>query len=88
MPSVSKSYSFDDESEDNGSESGSTGTCTFPFRFEDYVGRVENSVGRVRGMVSGVLFTIGIKSIGDIVLLIMLVPIGVESKGGQLVEIF
>ena len=33
-------------------------------------------------------FPIGIESIGDVVTLVVLVPIGVESKGGQFLEIF
>ena len=33
-------------------------------------------------------FLTGIESIGDIVLLVVFVPKGVESKGSQLIEIF
>ena len=40
---------FDDESEDDGSGSGSPGTCAFSFCFG-------NSVGRVSGVGSGIFF--------------------------------
>ena len=52
--SSDKSDSLNDESDDDGSDSGSAGTCTFPFRFDDSLGRVYNSVGRVSGVGSGV----------------------------------
>ena len=89
MVSFDESYSFDDESDNDGSESGSAGTCTFPFfydesvsRVEDSVGCVDESVGRICGMWSGVLFPIVIESIGDVVLMVVLVRIGVKSNGG------
>ena len=46
---------IDDEYDNDGSDSGFTGTCNFTFRFEDSVDRVDNYVGHVRGMGSGVL---------------------------------
>ena len=52
---------LDDESEDDGSDSGSVGTCNFSFRFEESVGRVGDSVGRVDksvGCVRGVGYII------------------------------
>ena len=95
MLSFSKSDSLNDESDDDSSDSGSTGTSTFPFRFEKYVGHVDNSVVHVDnsvgcfcGVDSGFFVPIGIDSIGDVVPLVVLVTIGVDSKGGQLIEIF
>ena len=49
-------YSFDDESDDDGSISGSPSTCTFPFFSDESVGSVGESVGRVCGVGSGVFF--------------------------------
>ena len=72
----------------------------FFFLFEESVGRVDDStvyvdesVGRVDnsiGLVCGVVFfyPIVIESMSDIVPLFVLIPIGVESKGGRLIEIF
>ena len=48
--------SLSDESDDNGSDSDSSGTCTFTFRFGDPVGHVNDSVGRVCCVGSGVFF--------------------------------
>ena len=79
---------FDDESEDYRSESGSAGTCAFTFRFDESVGRVNESVGHFSGVGSGVFSLTGIESIGDVVLLFVFVPKGVESKIGRLIEIF
>ena len=76
-----KSDSIDDESDNDGSDSGSDGTCTFSFRFNKSVGRVDGSIGRVRGVGSGVFVLIGVKSVGDVVPLVVFVPIGFESKG-------
>ena len=78
---------LDDESDDHGSDSGSAGTCGFPFHFRYSIGRVNDSVGRVRGMGSGIFVTIVIKSIGDVVMLVLFIPIVFNSKGGQLIEI-
>ena len=95
MVSFDKSDFFDYESNDDGSESGSTGTCAFHFCFDeyfgcvrDYVGCVDDSVGCVSGVGSGVFFLTGIKSIGDVVTLVVSVPKGVDSNGGGLIEIF
>ena len=51
---------FDDESDGDEYDSGSTGTCTLPFRFDetiscvgDSAGRVDESIGRVSGIGSG-----------------------------------
>ena len=95
MLSSEKLYSLDDESDDDGSDSGSAGTCAFPIRFEesighinDSVGHVDNSVCRVHGVGSDIFFPTGIKSIGDVVPLVVFVPICVASKGGQLIALF
>ena len=82
MLSSEKSDSLDDEPENDGYDSGSAGTCAFTFRFDEYVGRVDNFVGRVRGVGSGVFLMTGIDSIGEVVPLVVFVPIGVESKCG------
>ena len=88
MLSSKKSDSLNDESENDGSDSGSDGTCNFLFRFEESIGRVDDSVGYVCGVVSGVFVLIVIESIDNVVLLVVSIPIGVDSKGGQLIEIF
>ena len=84
-----------DESGNDGSDSRFAGTWDFPFRFEDSVGCVDDSVscvndsvGHVCGVGSGVFVLIGIESIGDIVMLSLFAPIGVESKSGRPIEIF
>ena len=74
-------YLFDDESDDDGSESGSPGTCKFSFCSGNFVGRF-NGVG------SGVFVTTGIESIGGIVPFIVFVTKSVDFKGCQLIEIF
>ena len=69
-----------DGSENDGYDSGTDFTCTFTFSFEDAVGRVDDSIGRICGVGSGV-FKIGIDSNCDVVLLVVFVPIRVEYKG-------
>ena len=73
--SSDKSDLIDDESDDYGSYSGSYGTCNFPFRFYDYFGRAS-------GVGSGLCVPIVFESNCDIVILVVFVQIGVESKGG------
>ena len=68
-------YLFDDESDDDGSGSGSPGTCTFPF----FSG---NSVSCVSGVDSGIFVRTGIKSIDDVFLLDVFVPRGISFKCG------
>ena len=68
--SSDESYSINEESEDDGSDSGYVGTCPFPFRFGD-------SVGRVCGVGSGVFVPIGVKSNSEVVPFAVFVPIGV-----------
>ena len=70
---VDKSYLPNDEYDYVGSDSGSAGACALYFRFEDSVGRVDDSVGRVRGMGSVFFAPIGIESIGDIVPLVIFI---------------
>ena len=72
---------FNDESDDDGSGSGSPGTCVFPFCSGKYVGGVS-------GVGSIIFVPTGIESIGDVVPLVVLVLRGVESKGGGLIELF
>ena len=78
MISYDQSYSRDDESDNGGSDSGSDGTCSFLFCFEESVGRVDNSIGRVDKSVdrfcrmgSDIFVPTGIKSIVDIVPLVV-----------------
>ena len=86
--SSDKLDSLYDESDGDGSDSRSAGTCAFPFRFEDSVGGVYDYVGLVPGVGSGIFVPMGIQSIGDIVPFVVFMPIGVESKGGRLIQIF
>ena len=74
-------FFFDDYSDNDGSGSGSYGTCPFPFCSSNYVGCVS-------GVVSWVFVPTGIESIGDVVPLVVFVPIGVDSKIGRFIEIF
>ena len=54
---------FNDESDNDGSGSGSAGTCAFPFCSDESVSSVGKFVGRVCGMGSGVVVPRGIQSI-------------------------
>ena len=75
------SDSLDGDSDDDVSDSGSSSTCSFTFRFED-------SVGCVSGLGSGVLVPTGVYSKYDLFEFIAFVPIRVDSKGGQLIGMF
>ena len=88
MVSFNELAFIDDESNDDGSGSRSTGTCNFPFCYGKPVGSVGETVGRVCGVGSGVLVPTGIELIGDVFPLVVFIPRGVEFKGGQLVELF
>ena len=68
-------YLFDDEYDNDGSGSGSPGTCDFPFCSG-------KSVGPVIDVDSGDCVPNGIKSIGDVVTLVVLVPRVFKSKCG------
>ena len=50
--------------------------------------RFDNSIGRVSGLGSGVFIQTGVESKCDIFVFFVFVPMGVESKGGQLIEMF
>ena len=75
FPSWEKSYSLDDESDDDGSVSGSSGMCFFPLRFDNYVGHVS-------GLGYVVFVTTRVDSKCGVFAFIMFVPIGVKSKVG------
>ena len=79
--SLEESYFLDDESDNDGSDSGSSGTFNFPFCFYD-------SVGHVSGLGYGGFVPIGVKSKCDVVRFFVFVPIGVESKCGKLIGMF
>ena len=73
---------LEDESNNEGSDSGSAGTYDFLFSFYDFFGRVGESVGCVSGVGSDVFSPTRIKSIGDVLLEVVFLPKGVNSKGG------
>ena len=82
--SLNESESLDDDYDDHGLNSGSSGTysfCAFSLRFY-------NSVGSVSVLGSGVFSPIGVEYKWGIFTFYIFVPIGVESKGGRLVEMF
>ena len=68
---------FGDDSDNDGSGSGSPGMCTFPFCSDESVGSVGKSIGRVCCVGSRIFVPIGIESIGDVVLLVVFVSKGV-----------
>ena len=59
----------------------------FFFHSGDSFGSVGESGSRVSGVGSGVFVLTGIKSIIDVVPLVVFVPKGVDSKLGRLIEI-
>ena len=59
---------LEDESDDDGSDSRYSGTCTFPLHFDDFVGSVS-------GFGSGVFVPIGVESKYDVVTVVVFVPI-------------
>ena len=63
------------------SDFGSSGTCAFPYCFDD-------SVGRVSGVGSSVFVPVLVGSNFDVVTLVVFVLMGVKSKGGGLIKIF
>ena len=76
--SSDESYSPGDDSDDDGSDYGSSGTysfCAFYLRFD-------NSVGSVSGLVSGIFVPTGVESKCDIFTSDLFVPIGVDFKVG------
>ena len=52
---------FDDESDNDGYDSGSAGMCAFPFHFYELVGCVVKSVGPISGVGSGIFVPTGIE---------------------------
>ena len=66
--SSEESYFLDDESDDDGSESRSSGTCYFPFHFDD-------SVGCISGWGSGVFVPLGVESKCDVFAFVVFVSI-------------
>ena len=73
-----------DESDDDGSESGSYGT----YYFRDFYLRFEDYVVSVSGLGSGAFAQTGVESKFDIFAFDVFVPTGVEYKGGRLIEMF
>ena len=55
--------------------------CAFPLRSE-------KSVGHVSGLVSGIFVPIEVDPKCDAVDFVVFMPTGVNSKGGQLIEMF
>ena len=74
--------SLDDESNELGSDSGSYGT----YSFRAFYFRFDKSVVGVLG--SNCFAPIGVNYKGSILLCDVLVPIGVDPKGGQLLALF
>ena len=81
LMSSDKSDSLDDESDNDGSDSGSSSRCYFPLNFE-------NSVDRVSGLGSGIFVPTGVESKCGIFTVIVFIPIGFESKVGRLIKMF
>ena len=65
-----------------GLDPGPLERALFPFCSGKSVVSVGKYIGSVSGVCSGNLFPTGIKSLGDVVLLFMLLPRGFDSKGG------
>ena len=81
---LDESYYLDDKSNNDGSNSGSSGTysfCAFYLRFDIYFVSI-SSLG------SGVFIPAGVKSKCDSFAFVVFVPIGVKSKVGRPIEIF
>ena len=72
------------ESNGDGSDSGSSGT----YYFTNFSLRFDNSVGRVNGLGSEIFVLTGVEPKCDIFAFFVFVPIGFESKGGQLIGMF
>ena len=60
----------------------------YVFLFEASVGCFDDFISCVCGVGSGMFVPIVIDSNCDVVLLVVFVPIGFESKGGHLIELF
>ena len=86
LVSFDKLYFFG-EYDNDWPRSGSSGTFAFPFPSRKSVGSAGEFVGSVSGAGSSDFAPIEIEAIGDVVPLVMFVPRGVQSKGGQLIGI-
>ena len=82
--SSEESYLINNKSDDCRSDSGSSGTYSFPAFYL----RFDNSVGYVSGLVSGIFILAGVESKCDFFAFVMFIPIGVESKGGRPIKMF
>ena len=76
--SSDESYFLGDDSNNYGSESGSSITYSFP----NFPLRFDYSVGCVNGLGSGIFVPMGVEFKWDIFLFVVFVPIGVKSKVG------
>ena len=85
--SLNELYFFDNESNKHGSGSSSPGTFAFQYCSEKSVSSAGESIGSVSSICSGNFVPIEIDSIGNFVPLIVLLPRGVDSKGGRLVGV-
>ena len=85
MISFDKLNFFDNESENDGSGSGSPGTFDFPFLSGISVGSADEFIVSVSGVGSGNFVLIEIESVGDFVQLVIFLPREVDSKGGRLI---
>ena len=74
--SSDESYSLNDESDDDGSDSGSSSTYYFP----DFSLCFDYSVVCFSGLGSGVFVATGVQSKCDIFAFVVFVTIGVESR--------
>ena len=77
--SSDESDSINDDYEDDGYDSRSSGICAFPSSFE-------YSIGWVSGVGSGVFVTMVVDSKCDVVTFVVFFPIGGYSKDSRLVE--
>ena len=73
-----------DESDDDGSNLGSSGT----YYFQYFSLRFDNYVGSVSVLGSGIFAPTGVESKCNIFVFVVFVPIGVKYKGGQLIKLF
>ena len=79
--SSDKSYFLDDESDDDGSDSGSYDTCSFPLCFDC-------SVGFVSGFGSGVFLPTVVSFNCEVFAFFVFISKGVKSRVGQLIQMF
>ena len=82
--SSDESECLDDESDDNGSESRSSGMHYFHAFYLHF----DNFVGSISGLGSDVSVPTGVKSKGDIFAFDVFIPTGDDYKGGRLIKMF